>query len=142
MSIKTTQRRKIVFFLFKFEQPFARLIYYFYCCFSTGIYRPEEASTGGTLWKRYSKKFCNIHKKTTVLESFLNKVAGLQGIKRDPNTGVFLWILKNFKDTYFEEHLRTAASRKSLKSTHFQKHQKLAYFCFTQFQSVFQFSSK
>ena len=24
------------------------------------------------------------------------------------NTGVFLWILRSFKNTYFEEHLRTA----------------------------------
>ena len=31
-------------------------------------------------------------------------------LKRDSNTGVFLWILQNFKNTYFEEHLRPAAS--------------------------------
>ena len=29
---------------------------------------------------------------------------------------VFLWILQNFKNTYFEEHLRTAASRSYIKS--------------------------
>ena len=31
-------------------------------------------------------------------------------LKRESNTGVFLRILQNFQDTYFEEHLRTAAS--------------------------------
>ena len=31
-------------------------------------------------------------------------------LKRDSNTGLFLWLLRNFKDTYFEKHLRTAAS--------------------------------
>ena len=30
--------------------------------------------------------------------------------KRDSNTGVFLWLLRNFKEHLFEEHLRTAAS--------------------------------
>ena len=30
-------------------------------------------------------------------------------LKRDSNTGAFLWILLNFKNTYFGEHLQTAA---------------------------------
>ena len=45
------------------------------------------------------KKFRNIHRKTPVLEVLLNNVSGLQAsnfIKRENNTGVFLWILKNF----------------------------------------------
>ena len=34
-------------------------------------------------------------------------------LKRDSNTGVLLWILRNmFKNNYFEGHLRTAASIK------------------------------
>ena len=44
--------------------------------------------------------------KTPVLESFFNKVAGLRPatlLKRDSNAGVFLWILRNFKNIYFEE---------------------------------------
>ena len=32
-------------------------------------------------------------------------------LKKDSNTGVFLWNLQKFKNTYFEEHLRTTASR-------------------------------
>ena len=31
-------------------------------------------------------------------------------LKRDSNTGVFPWNLRNFKENYFEEHLRTVAS--------------------------------
>ena len=31
-------------------------------------------------------------------------------LKRDSNTGVFLWILQNLKNIYFEDHLQTAAS--------------------------------
>ena len=31
-------------------------------------------------------------------------------LKRDSNTGVSLRILRNFKNTYFEEYLRTVAS--------------------------------
>ena len=31
-------------------------------------------------------------------------------IKRDSNTGVFLRILQNFKDTHVRKHLQTAAS--------------------------------
>ena len=42
--------------------------------------------------KRYSENFLKIHKKTGV--------------------GVFLWILQNFKNTYFVEHLGTVASQR------------------------------
>ena len=31
-------------------------------------------------------------------------------LKRDSNTGIFLWICEIFKNTYFEEYLQTAAS--------------------------------
>ena len=47
---------------------------------------------------------------------FLNKVAGLSSKainfikKRYTNTGVFLSILQNSEEHYFEEHLRKAAS--------------------------------
>ena len=51
--------------------------------------------------KRYSENFGKIHKKTPVLESLLI------WDYRDSNTGVNF---ANFKNTYFVEHLRTAAS--------------------------------
>ena len=51
-----------------------------------------------------------------MLESVFNKVAGLQAcnlLKRDSNTGVFLLILRNYKNTFFEEHMRTTAFDKT-----------------------------
>ena len=51
-----------------------------------------------------------------MLVSFFSNVAGLQDckfikIKRDSNTGFFCEIYEIFKNTYFEEHLRTIASK-------------------------------
>ena len=60
----------------------------------------SEAATGGVLWKkRVLKNFAIITGKLLTCNLF----------KRDSNTGVFLWILLFFKNTYFEEHLLTAA---------------------------------
>ena len=39
-----------------------------------------------------------------------NKVAGLTLLKRDASAGVFCEYCEIFKNTYFEEHLRMAAS--------------------------------
>ena len=62
--------------------------------------------------KSCCKKFCNIHGKTPMLESLLSKLAGLKA-KRDSNTVVFLWILRNFEERCFEEHLPTTAPKQS-----------------------------
>ena len=52
----------------------------------------------------FKKYHGNIYRKTSISESFFNNVAGL--LKRNSNTGVFLWILHEIlKSTYFEEHL-------------------------------------
>ena len=40
-------------------------------------------------------KFCKIHRKTPVPESFFNKVAGLRPFV-NKFAGVFLWVLRNF----------------------------------------------
>ena len=59
------------------------------------------------------KNFASFTGKHLSSSLFLNKVAGL-GLqlyfKRDSNTGVFLLNLRNFKNIYFEEHLRKTAS--------------------------------
>ena len=60
--------------------------------------------------KKLLLKLRRIHRKMPVTGSLFNKVAGLQicnFIKRDSNTGVLLWFCNIFKNTYFEEHLRT-----------------------------------
>ena len=53
----------------------------------------SEAATRDVIQKNSSKNFRNIHRKTPVLESLFNKVAGLQtcnSFKKDSNTSVFL----------------------------------------------------
>ena len=45
--------------------------------------------------------------------------------KRDFNTRAFLWVLRSFKNTYFEEHLWTNASEellRSFKDIYFEEH--------------------
>ena len=44
------------------------------------------------------------------MESLFNKVRLATLLKRNSSTGVFLWILRNFKNTYFQKYLRTASS--------------------------------
>ena len=54
--------------------------------------------------KSCSINFCKIHRETPVLKSLFNKVAGLRPAtswKRDSDTGVFLWILRNFLEHLF-----------------------------------------
>ena len=51
----------------------------------------EAATRDDVLWKKLFVKFRNIYRKTPVLEPLLT----LTLLKRDSNTGVFLWILQN-----------------------------------------------
>ena len=66
--------------------------------------------------KAVLKKFLNIHRKETVLESLFNRVAGLKVcnfIKRDSDTATQVFsceYCKMFKNTYSEEYLRATAS--------------------------------
>ena len=58
-----------------------------------------KASIRGVLKKRCSSKFRKFDRKTPVLESLFNEVAGLWGchfIKRKSIRDVFLWNLRNF----------------------------------------------
>ena len=60
------------------------------------------------LRNKCSQKFRNIHRKTPVLESLFNEVAGPEMhaerpailLKRDSNTGVFLRILQNVRTAF------------------------------------------
>ena len=61
------------------------------------------------LQNRYSSKFRKFHKKTPVLESLFNKVAGLKVcnfIKENPAQVFPSEISEIFKNTFFTEHLR------------------------------------
>ena len=60
-----------------------------------------------------NKNFHNIHKKTSVLESLFNKFIGLQACsftKKWLQHRRFPMNTANFKNNYFEKHLRTAGS--------------------------------
>ena len=52
--------------------------------------------------KRFLKNFTKIHRKHLYQSLFFNKVEGTWGLqlysKRNSGTGVFLWILRNFKE--------------------------------------------
>ena len=72
------------------------------------------------IWLNCFSRFITLtrskHFQKQPLEAFfkerLSQASGLQLFeKRDSGTGVFLWILRNFKNTFFTEHLQTAASR-------------------------------
>ena len=54
-----------------------------------------EADTGGVLSKNLFLKISQYSQENICVGSLFNKVEGLTG-KRDCNTGVFLWILRNF----------------------------------------------
>ena len=56
------------------------------------------------LQNRCSEKFFNIHRKTLVLKSLLNKVAGLK--KETPTQALFCEYYEIFKSSFFIEHLR------------------------------------
>ena len=64
--------------------------------------------------KRCSQKFRKFHGKTSVLESLFNKAAGL-GLQlyqlETPTQMLSCKICEIYKNTFFEEHLRTAASQ-------------------------------
>ena len=69
-------------------------------------YNPFQKQPPEVFYKKAVLKFCNILRKTPVLEPLFNKITGLQvcNFIKKRLTGVFLWILRNFQ-TYFEEHL-------------------------------------
>ena len=77
-------------------------------CFSQDT--KQKQSFAEVLQNRCSSKFRKFLRKITVLESLFNKVVDLQAwnfIKKDSNTGAFLWHLRNFlKTPFFIEHLR------------------------------------
>ena len=66
--------------------------------------------------KAVLKNFSIFTAKHLCWSSFLIKFQTFRSatlLKRESSTSVFLWILLNFQNIYFEENLRTAASGKS-----------------------------
>ena len=58
-----------------------------------------KANVADFLQNKCSYKFGNVHKKVPVLQFHFSKVAGFIFIKKDSNTGAFLWVLKKFYRT-------------------------------------------
>ena len=78
--------------------------------FTSQLLQPEAPKV---LYKKsYTSKFRNIHRRAPVLESFLNRVSWRPGtlLTKPPTQAFFCEYCKIFKNTYFGEHLWTAAS--------------------------------
>ena len=105
--------------------PFWKLVFPFVCLFKIiswkRIVSPinSEAVVRRYSWKYsrffkiFSLKFRKFHRKTFVLESLFNKVAGLRPatlLKRDSKTSVFLWNLRIFWEHLFYRTPPVAAS--------------------------------
>ena len=74
------------------------------------LYSIHKQSPKVLCYKRCCQKFCKCHKKTLLLESAFNKIAGVQAynfIKRRLQHWCFSYESSGiFKNTYFKEHLK------------------------------------
>ena len=68
-----------------------------------------QAATEGVLQKKVFWNILEYSQENTCVGSLFNKVAACNFIKEDSITGVFLWILWNFKNICFEERQWMAA---------------------------------
>ena len=59
-------------------------------------------------------KLLQIPQEPTCVGVSFNKIPAVTLVTRDSNTGIFLWNMRHFKNTYFVEHSRMAASDKYL----------------------------
>ena len=77
------------------------------------IFDPQKQSFTYVFQNRCSYRFQINQKKTSVLESYYNKVAGLKAIllRRYSKTGLPLLILQSFKNSFFCRAPPVAASR-------------------------------
>ena len=72
-----------------------------------------EAATGTPLQEKVFLKILQISQENTCVDVFLIDLQVLKGVtllKAVSNKGVFLWNLQNFKNNFFEEHLRTTCN--------------------------------
>ena len=70
-----------------------------------------EAANGGVLSKKMFLKILQISQENTCVEVYFPSLRPATLLKRDSNTGAFLWSRWNsYKTPTLTEHLRTAAS--------------------------------
>ena len=70
-----------------------------YSCLITFLEKIQKQPPEEFFKKMCPSKFCKLHKKTPVLETFFNKVAAIHPasfLKRVSSTSAFLWSLRNF----------------------------------------------
>ena len=86
------------------------------------LYHTDKSSHWRCSIKKAVHNNCNFHRNHLCWSLFWDQVeVKLQAIrpatllKRDSNTDVFLWILQNFYEQVFEEHLHMAASENNNK---------------------------
>ena len=81
-------------------------MYHFFCGFKNAQKQPCLCD----LQKRCSSKCCKVYRKTLVSESVYNKVKLATLLKKDSDTGVFLWIFWNYYgQIFFKTPLATAS---------------------------------
>ena len=77
------------------------------------FWNPKSSQQRCSVKEGFFKSFTNLAGKHLCSSLFLIKLQAFSAItllKRDSNTGAFLWICKILKNIYFEEHLRKTAS--------------------------------
>ena len=81
------------------------------------VFKVQKQSPGGTRKKNVLKNFAKFTWRHLHWSLSFNKVAGWRAatlLETDSSTGIFMWILKIFGNTFFVDHLRTAASKSNL----------------------------
>ena len=97
---------KCFHFLVSFE--FFSLLWICSMLSSSSLLSRHKCSHQRFFIEKAALKFCSIHRKTPVSEPKLQTWRLASLLKRDSNTGVFLWILQNFTEHLF---WRTSVNR-------------------------------
>ena len=104
-------------FLYRLKNSLEAYLLWHNSYISTDLLNKHKQPFADVLQNRYSEKFRNNHRKTAVLESLLNKVTDWRPVallNKDSNTGVSMWILKNFfKNSFLYKTPAVVASKES-----------------------------
>ena len=95
-------------FIFLFHLNFFSLLWICSMLSSSSLLSRHKCSHQRFFIEKAALKFCSIHRKTPVSEPKLQTWRLASLLKRDSNTGVFLWMLQNFTEHQF---WRTSVNR-------------------------------
>ena len=88
--------------------PFCEFVAYSLKAATKHFHHGQKQPFADAFQNRCPWKFRNIYRKMPVLKSVFNKLqtwSPATSLKRDFDTGVFLWMLRIFKNSSFTEHL-------------------------------------